>query len=735
MRLIIVSNRLPITLVKNEGGFQFKESVGGLVSGLSAYLGSLKDSYFKKSDYLWVGWPGSAVDKKSEKKIKTEILTKYNAYPVFIPERAMDKFYLGFCNKTIWPLFHYFPSYMVWDNDYWEHYLNVNETFCNSLLEIYEPDDILWVHDYHLMLLPALIRKKRPDATIGFFLHIPFPSFEIFRLLPSKQRIEILKGMLGADLIGFHTHEYTQYFLRCVLRILGVTHNFGQIFIDGRSIKVDTFPMGIEFHKYNNALNDPRVIKEREKLKRTLGGFKVILSIDRLDYTKGTVNRLRAYELFLEKNPEWHNKIILIMIVVPSRIGVEHYQLMKKQIDEMVGKINGKFGSINWTPIIYQYKFLSFHSLSALYSLSNVALVTPLRDGMNLVAKEYVAGRKDRTGVLILSEMAGTSKELREAIIINPNNIEEIAQAIVDALNMPEDEQIRRNQAMQDRLRAYDVIKWADEFIIALKDIKNEQKKLQTKLLDLNLKNQILKDYKNAKRRLLFLDYDGTLVPFSPLPYLAKPSDEVLRILNQLSRHENNTVVLISGRDKDTLGKWFADLNIYLVAEHGIWIKDKNSEWRLLKELVNTWKPQIIPILKRYTNRLKDSFIEEKDFSIAWHYRNADPEEGSEVAKELIDELVHLTANIDLLVMHGKKAIEVRNSGVHKGTACQQFISRGEYDFILAIGDDWTDEDMFGVLPENAYTIRVGMECSYARYNLHSPTDVLKLLNELLEIS
>ncbi|MDH5684874.1 MAG: trehalose-6-phosphate synthase, partial [candidate division WOR-3 bacterium] len=402
MRLLVVSNRLPITVSEKDGKLKFRTSVGGLVSGLSAYLDSLKEAPFTESEYIWVGWPGIAVNDKAKEELRSRALAEFKAYPVFLTEKVMDKFYHGFCNKTIWPLFHYFSSYAIYDSDFWTHYKRVNEVFRDAVLEIVKPDDLIWIHDYHLMLLPRLIREKMPEVPIGFFLHIPFPAFEIFRLLPDKWRREIIEGLLGANLIGFHTHDYTQYFLRCVLRILGYEHSMGQIIAGDHVVKADTFPMGIDFSRFHSAASSPEIEQDKQSLKKTFTTLKVILSIDRLDYTKGILNRLQGYETFLENNPQWHGRVILILVVVPSRIGVEHYRMMKRQIDEIVGKINGRFCSINWTPILYQYKFLPFQPLVALYSISDVALITPLRDGMNLIAKEYIASRTDKTGVLIL---------------------------------------------------------------------------------------------------------------------------------------------------------------------------------------------------------------------------------------------------------------------------------------------------------------------------------------------
>jgi trehalose 6-phosphate synthase/phosphatase len=731
MRLLVVSNRLPIVITQEKGELNFQESAGGLVSGLSTYLDSLKGSSLIKSDYRWIGWPGISVeDDKIQAKVKSKAQSEFSAYPVFLTKKSMEKFYHGFCNKTIWPLFHYFPSNVVYQNDFYLHYKCVNQIFCEVVSNIIQPDDVVWIHDYHLMLLPKLLRDRKPHNPIGFFLHIPFPSFELFRLFPMSWRHEILQGILGADLIGFHTYDYTQYFLRCVLRILGYEHHMGNILLPNRLVKVDTFPMGIDFQKFHAeaAISESQ---KGESLKR-LEKFKIILSIDRLDYTKGILKRLQGYEFFLEKNPQWQKKVVLVLIVVPSRVAVEHYQQIKNQIDELVGKINGRFGTIGWTPILYQYKFLPFKPLVSLYAASDVALITPLRDGMNLIAKEYIASRTNKTGVLIISEMAGAAKELAEAIMINPNDIEEIADSLKQALEMPEKEQIESNRIMQDRLKRYDVVRWADDFLAELISVKAEQKKLQSKLLEASTKEKLLKDFKQAKRKLIFLDYDGTLVPFAYDPQSVQPSNELLTILCNLSQCPRSEVVLVSGRDRNTMQRWFSSLNIGLVAEHGVWTKEKSQDWQLIKPLNNSWKPTILPILQNYTDRVPGAFIEEKEFSIVWHYRRSDPELSSMRSKELVDDLVSFTANIDVQILQGSKVVEVRCGGVNKGTAGLRFLEKNNFDFLLAIGDDWTDEDLFKVLPQTSYSIRVGIKQSYARFNLHNYMEVIELLKELI---
>ena len=383
--ILIVSNRLPLTVTKREGKIHFQLSPGGLTSGLG--------SFYKAHESSWIGWPGISEERLKGKE-KDEIIRRLaseKCHPVFLSQQQVENYYHGFCNKTIWPLFHYFTQYTLYKKNLWEAYKQVNRVFCDVVLKVVKEDDIIWIHDYHLMLLPELLREKLPQATVGFFLHIPFPSFEVFRALPWRK--QIAKGLLGADLIGFHTYDYVDHFLDSIRWVLGYEHTLGQVVTGDRIVKVDIFPMGIDYGRFANAWDMPEVKKEIDRIQKKIGKRKVVISIDRLDYTKGIPLRLEAFDLFLEKYPEYKEKISLIMVAVPSRTKVEHYMLLKKQVDELVGRINGKYGTIGWTPIWYLYRFLPFHTLIALYNLADVALVTPLRDGMNLIAKEFIAAK------------------------------------------------------------------------------------------------------------------------------------------------------------------------------------------------------------------------------------------------------------------------------------------------------------------------------------------------------
>ena len=727
MRLLIVSNRLPVSLTHRNGEFYLEKSAGGLVSGLSDYLASLGKSESDLNEYLWMGWPGISVKLKHRKIVKEKINSGFNASPIFLSEKLMDKVYLGFCNRTIWPIFHYFPSLAVYDNEYWDNYKKVNEIFRDEMLKVIRPDDIIWIHDYHLMLLPQLLREKASNP-VGFFLHIPFPVYEIFRLLPDESRRGILNGLLGADLIGFHTHDYSQYFLRCVIRILGIEHRLGRIDMPGRVVKVDTFPMGVDYDKFN------RMITRNPYTDQSPGDkVKKVLSVDRLDYSKGIINRLEGFELFLRKNPRWHGKVSMNMIVVPSRTGVDSYQEIKSRIDEMVGQINGEYGNLKWIPVIYQYTSLPHETLVSVFRMSDVALLTPLRDGMNLVAKEYIASRNDRKGVLILSEFTGASKELSESIIINPNSIDEIAESLKYALEIPEQEQIRRNDIMQLRLKRYDVTKWASDFVNSLTEIRDvSERSFTKKFLTNDSVGKLVSEYRNASAKLIVANYDGTLVPLVDNPESALPSGDLIKTLIHISEKPGSEIVIISSRSKEDLDKWLGDIPVNITAENGSWIREAGAaEWTQLKPLSGDWKEDILPILEIYTDRLPGSQIVEKEYSLSWHYHKSDIMQSSFTAKELMDHLISITANIDIQIIHGRKVIEISSSGINKGDLARHWLKNKKYDFILAIGAGWSDELLFRALPENAYSIKVGLTQTEARYILDNQEKVTELMKSL----
>ena len=725
-RLIIVSNRLPVTVEKKGPRFSYLESAGGLATGL--------EPIHKKMSSLWVGWPGLAEDKAREDKEKIEqrLQEEYSSIPIWLSDLDIEDYYHGFSNKTIWPLFHYFPTLALYDKTYWSAYQQVNRKFAQAIAKIAKPNDIIWIHDYHLCLLPAMIREATPEASIGFFLHIPFPEFEMFRLLPWRK--EILNGLLGSNLVGFHTYEYTMYFLRSVHRLLGHESEMFQINLPTRCVRADTFPIGIDFQKYSKAAELPEVKSEIESFRQGLEGMKVVLSVDRLDYTKGIPQRLKAIELFLDRNPQWHEKVVNIIIAAPSRDKVKQYRRLKKEVDELVGRINGRFGNIGWSPVQYLYRTFPFCGMSALYALADVALVTPLRDGMNLVAKEYVAAKNDLDGVLVLSEMTGASGELGEAVMINPNDIDQMATAIAKALEMPGDEKAFRMEAMRRRVGRHDSARWGEEFIGKLISTRNNQLMKSAKIPNSSERAMILESFKSSSPRLILLDYDGTLVRFHKTPSDARPSAELTNLLASLAAMSNTKVVIISGRNGPTLDEWFSDTGVDLICEHGVAMKEE-EEWKILEKVDDSWKGDVRQVLDLFCDRTPGAFVEEKEHSLVWHYRNAHPEFGAARANELRDTLKSLTSNLDLQAQKGHKVIDVRNSSVNKGRAMKNFTSERNWGFIMAAGDDWTDEDMFKSLPDGAFSFKVGLASTAAMFNLENPDDVVSLLKEIATLA
>ncbi|MHC4645437.1 MAG: bifunctional alpha,alpha-trehalose-phosphate synthase (UDP-forming)/trehalose-phosphatase [Planctomycetota bacterium] len=724
-RLLIVSNRLSVSVTKQPGGIRLGESVGGLATGLA----SLSDSY----ELHWIGWPGLVAEKLTEyenDEIAAE-LAERNCRPVFLTRKQVDNYYEGFSNKTIWPLFHYFSLYAVYEDRYWQAYKQVNEIFADSVVNSAKPDDYIWVHDYQLMLVPQLVRDRLPLARVGFFLHIPFPSFELFRLLP--WRTEILNGLLGADLIGFHTYDYARHFLDGAARLAGAEHSMGTLTVGDRVVKIDAFPMGIDYEKYAAAVGERKVQQNLGVIRRKVGDRKIIISIDRLDYTKGIIQRLEAFDLFLSHNPQYRGRVTLILLAVPSRTGIGDYMELRRHLEGLVGRINGEHGTIGWVPVWYLYRTVPFERLIALYSLADVALVTPLRDGMNLIAKEFVATKTEGTGVLILSEMAGAASELGEAVIVNAHNKAAIIEAIKEALEMPEQEQIDRNRLMQSRLSRYDLKRWAHDFLETLSKVKEVQQQLSVRKLAESHRSRLLDKYAQSQKRLLLLDYDGTLVGFAGRPDKAGPDDRLLELLSSLADDGRNELVIISGRDKDTLTRWLGGLDMSLIAEHGGWIRKKGADWKMSQPLRYDWKQTVRPILELYADRTPGSAVEEKDFSLVWHFRRADAELAYRRIHELRPAVLDLTANLGVGVFEGSKIIEVRNADINKGRAVGLWLAEEKWPFVLAAGDDYTDEDLFAALPENAYSIKVGHGISRARFNVDSVQDVRLLLVQLIQ--
>lgn len=720
MALYIISNRLPLKVSKSENDFVYERSEGGLATG----LGSLKD--FEEKN--WIGWPGIFVDEDQDKDQIRQGLLPENFFPVFLSETQISDYYEGYSNSVIWPLCHYFYTYIQYESKFWETYQEVNRLFCEEALKLIKAGDIVWIQDYHLMLLPAMLREKVDGISIGYFHHIPFPSYELFRVLP--ERAEILKGLLGADLVGFHTFDYMRHFISASYRLLGLDCNLDEINYGERMVYVDAFPMGINYELHHNAILDEKVQEKATQFRENFGSHQLALSVDRLDYSKGILHRLKGFAQFLEKHPEYRGQVSLVMVVVPSRDSVEMYADLKTKIDKMIGYLNGLYSSLDWSPVYYFYRGFPFEELMALYHIADFAIVTPLRDGMNLVAKEYVAVKRDNPGVLILSEMAGAAIELTEALIINPNDVDEIEGAFLDAMLMPESEKIRRMAKLEKTVSKQTVNKWARDFVNELNTINKRNLVLQDKKIGAATLAQIRNLYRSGNKRLIILDYDGTLVPFVKSPELAIPEKKLIETLKALASDNRNTIVISSGRDTDFLDNWFGKLNVYLAAEHGAFYKER-GKW---KESIMTEFPhddELMDILVHIVDKTPGSRIEMKKTSLSWHYRNCDKWLAELREKQLINALMVPCSRLNLQIMRGNKVVEVKTLGIDKGTEAIRLMNNNNYDFVMAMGDDVTDEDMFQSLPENAITIKVGSISDHARYSLPQ-NDTYNFLNSLM---
>ncbi|MBK9265888.1 MAG: bifunctional alpha,alpha-trehalose-phosphate synthase (UDP-forming)/trehalose-phosphatase [Polyangiaceae bacterium] len=709
-RILLVSNRLPITVKVEPDKLSVLRSPGGLATALKGP--------HERSGSLWIGWPGdvSRLGREQIAALEQQLATM-RLVPLYLTASEVSHYYEGFSNGVLWPLFHYLLDRIKLDDRGadWESYRAINQRFADVVAAQYQPGDMIWVHDYQLCLLPAMLRRRLPHAKIGFFLHIPFPSSEVFRILPS--RAAILEGLLGADLIGFHTFSYMRNFSTCLLRILGIEADIDRIPVGGREVRLGVFPIGVDAKSFESLANAPEVRAEAETQTRSADGRKLILGIDRLDYTKGMPRRLLAIERFLEREPTWRGRVRYVQVAVPSREKIPAYEVLRQQVHDLVSRINGTYGTATDVPVHYLYRAFQERQIAAFYRSADVMLVTPLRDGMNLVAKEFVASRSDEDGVLILSEFAGAAIELDQALRINPYDMEQTAWAIKKAVTMPREERRIRMRALRERVSREDVHDWAQSFLDALAQTRVRPGVPQR--LGAEGYPALLDRVRTFERLVLLLDYDGTLVPFAPTPDEAAPDRALLELLARLSHRPQTEVHIISGRDRHTLERWFSGLSIGLHAEHGLWSRpEPGDDWRMLNEVPAHWKDRVLPTIEQFTRRTPGSLVEHKSASIAWHYRQADPEFGVFQAKELRLHLSEVLSNFPVHILPGDKVIEIKPQGVDKGQIVHRFFSNVSKTILLAIGDDRTDEDIFAALPEGSIAIHVGPNPSRAPYRL-----------------
>ena len=722
-RPILVSNRLPVTIgVDATTGEQtLSHSVGGLVTGLRPL--------HEGAGGLWVGYPGA----DPSDAIRRE-LDERNLVPVDLDPQDYNDYYEGYSNDAIWPLFHYFTEFGSFVPEQFEAYKRVNRRFADVVCDVAEPGDAVWVHDYHLMLLPRMLRDRGLDVKIGFFLHIPFPADETFRILP--QRVEILRGLLGADLIGMHTYDYTYNYLRSVRRILGIESQSGTVRTRGHNVRVEAHPLGIDTEEFREKAYSQGAERFLTQLKRTVGDRQVILGVDRLDYTKGLLLKLQAFERLLERSPRWAERVLFLQLAVPTRAGIHAYQDLKGEVERRVSEINGIHGSPLLSPINYLYQTVTQEELCALYRVADVCFVSPVRDGLNLVAKEYVVCRDDGGGTLVISEFAGAVSELGEALRVNPWDIEGTVNQLERALEMSLGERNERMMPMHSRVLQNDVHRWVRDFMSSLEGTEEVRTDAPPMLTSTVLAETLANDFRASENSLVMLDYDGSLREFSDRFEDATPTAEILGLLHRFGNQDDVKVFINSGRDHQTLGEWFDDCPIDLIAEHGAWMKEYGEDdWRLLGVLDTSWKSDVVSILEDYVGRTPGSRIEEKETALAWHYRQTEETLGNWQALELVSLLENTLRGEPIQVLHGAKVVEVRQQGLTKARAYDLVIDKfGPFDFELATGDDRTDEDLFMHVGANVHTVKIGSGSSAARVAVASPRSLREMLTALLRL-
>ena len=717
-RVLIASNRLPVTLQPGEHGLQANPSSGGLATAMASVHGS--------GDSLWFGWPGPVSEFPAADVAAA--LAPYRAVPVPITAAEMKAYYDGFCNGVLWPLCHYLLEKVQLDGpDDWPAYRAVNERFADALAAAWKPGDLVWVHDYQLALVPALLRQRCPGARIGFFLHVPFPSPEVFRILPWRN--ELLRGMLGADVVGFHTANYAYHYTYACSQFLGLELSGDVLTDDGRPVRVGAFPIGIDAEDFATRAGSPAVRERAAAIKADAQDRQLLLSVDRFDYTKGHLRRILAIERLLTQHPELKDRLHVIQLAVPTRENVDAYADYRSLVNELVGRINGTFGSPTRTLIHLMHRSVEPDELSALYVAADVMLVTPLRDGMNLVAKEYVASRLDDTGVLVLSEFAGAATELHEALQINPWDLDAFAAAMMRALEMLTPEQRLRMAALRKTVHAGAVGNWARSFIDALEQ--SPSSPLATPSVALEQSMTIVSA---APRLVVVLDYDGTLVDLSSSPRNASPDPELIALLRGLTQRAGTTVHVVSGRTRESLEAFLGELDVGLHAEHGLWSRpDRGSPWKNRSPLPPPWLEPVRKVMEKVARRTDGAVLEVKSGALAFHYRATEPALGQRRLAELRATLSGDPQANTFELLDGARVLEVRPRGVNKGTVVPDLLAAAPGAMVLALGDDVTDEALFAALPPGAVSIHVGFGQSVARYRLPGVRAARALLKRLLE--
>ena len=726
--LINVSNRLPVTLGKDK----ITKSSGGLVAALE---GLSADEY----DAKWIGWPGGAVEPDQQPEVEKTLVEEHGCIPVFLTQEEADAHYEGFSNSSVWPLLHYMPNYLRYEPGWWDTYHAVNQRFADKVLATAQDGDLVWVHDYQLLLVPAMLKAARPDLRVGFFLHTPFPAYDVFRCHPRRR--ELVEGMLGADLLGFHTFGYLRHFRSTAAQLLAVETEITRVrTADGHRALLGVYPIGINAPKFDETLDGADHTARKDKFRETFGGKQLVLSVERMDYTKGILHRIEAVDDYLA-GLEDRDGVKFIFVSVPSREGVEDYQDLREDVESRIGRLNGKYATLHNSPIHFIHGSVEFADLCALYAIADAAVVTPLIDGMNLVAKEFLACQRDHAAPLILSEFAGAAEELFGALLVNPYDASAVAGSITQALAMPEEERRARTGPMRERVMHYDAGRWARGFIeeLAATGEDRDGNDARESAAGLAAAAARLRDALGSGQRVaMFLDYDGTLREIVRDPAAARPSDAARALLDALAAHKNLAVTVISGRTPDDLDSFLGSYPFGLVAEHGASVRAPGGKaWERRDEQVDYgWKALVRPILRLYEEATPGSAVEEKRSSLVWHYRRVDAEFGAWKANQLAETLGAMTANAPVQVRHGRKIVEVVSTEVSKGMAASRILDHlpeGEQPaLVLCAGDDTTDESLFTVAAESLISIKVGDGPTAARYHVADPAALRRFLLEAL---
>lgn len=721
-RAILVSNRLPVTSSVKDGLARVTPSSGGLATGLAGP--------HKKGEGVWIGWPGATWDLAPADRAALDAqLEASRLAPIHLTREQVERYYEGWANGILWPLFHSLLDHAPTHAEGWREYVEVNRLFAEETARRARPGDVVWIHDYQLLLVPKMLRELAPHVRIGFFLHIPFPPTQVVRALPHRH--ELLRGLLGADLIGFHTPAYARHFASALQRVLGLDIGLDHVIVGGREVRFGSFPMGVDAAGFERTARAPATI-ERARVIHGGDEQKLLVGIDRLDYTKGIRRRFASFERLLESRPDLHGKIRLVQVAVPSRSSVRAYRETRNQLDTIVGRIQGKFSTPTWSPIHYIHRGVPREELVALYRAADVLVVTPIMDGMNLVAKEFAASRPDEDGVLILSEFAGAASELAGAVLVNPYDVEQTARGIEKALEMPPEERSERMRTLRARVTTADVHAWAQTFLAALE----HTAEVIEPRVDFDTPAEVADRIRagSPARTVLMLDFDGTLVEFHLRPEDARPNAELLDLLDRLTKAENFFVHLVSGRPREDLEAWFEGLDIALHAEHGLWSRPRGAQvWSRRAPSALPSSDAIAAIFQDFADRTPGAFVERKSSVLVWHWRGADPEFGARQSHELRQHLAELLSNVAVEVLVGDKIVEVRPHGVHKGlSATEARVEHGPDARLVAFGDDRTDEDLFGALGADDITVQVGERTSSATLRLAGPKEVREVLGLVL---